>query len=332
MAAEQARVRGEGETFRPRTTAWSLALAASLLTLGWSGPAHAELAPLRTAAALSARPRACAVPRSAANRWSRAAEAARTRVARECSLLARISGALRTDPKAAAELAAQSLPATRGTDAPQVAPGEGVSVDVELVRGRLALAAGEPGLALQLFEAAARRHPLPEWDPGALHDYAVSAALERRLELSAGLYRRLVAIAAWLSPRERLAVRLEAALALLRVASSPEAALVALEAVDSVRASSAGETDSQVADLTLVLVEITTVLTGAASRDALRRVAVSEERSLRGVARLTDHDWRLVESWREWRTTREPAAWTWTNDAGVPAVYRSLAERLTAEP
>jgi hypothetical protein len=242
-------------------------------------------------------------------------------------------GTLRSDPKAAAVLAGEVLPAHHSDVAPEVeAPPAGVLSALELVRARLALANREPGLAYQLFEGVARRHPLPEWDPAALRDYAVSAALVGRLEVATSLYRRLVAVASWLAARDRVAVRLEAALAMLRVASAPSAAAEAMEAVDSVRASSAGESNSQVADLTLILVEISTVLTGGSSREAVRRVNLSEERPLRGAARLTEHDWKLVESWRVWRAARDPDVWAWTAEASVPPAYRRLAERLTAEP
>lgn len=284
-----------------------------------STDAAAELTPLRTAAALSSRPKAC-TPSSPeqANPWRQVRAASESR-ARLCARIAQIGRLLREDPRAAAKLFETTATTTF---AQQTWRGpEGLEAAFRIVQGRVALANGQARIAYDLFSRSANELPISEWDPGALRDYAVSAVTEGRYEEVIGVYRRLVAVSAWLDAQTRAAVRLEATMASLRLAQSDPVEvfgyLSGLEATDS---------DSVVASFAAILQSLVrSVVNGAAVSPIHPSVSLDE---LRRLARLSVHDWRFIESWLNWVNARDAAVWSWTSEEGVSDVYRSLAQRL----
>lgn len=266
-----------------------------------------------------------------------------------CSRIARIVGALRTEPDVAAKIAAvverswtKGDAASSAANVPSLGPSGNSStgatqrhaeLDVAWrhIQGRLALASGDAARALQTFESTAKQVALSEWDPETLRDYAVSAVLQRKYDVAATLYRRLVAVSTWLPAADRVAVRIEAAMALLRVTQPAATAVGYTEALGYLEGLDTYQVDSRLAELTEALTGIVEVMSGGARGDGARRGLPSTERSLRSIARLREEDWRLLDSWRDWSRSRDAEVWSWVNAADVPNSFRMLAQRLTAE-
>jgi hypothetical protein len=303
-------------------------------TLLGGSVASAQLQPLQTAASLSARPAACAFEfERAGNVWTEARAVTHSEVINLCSQMARILGALRTDPKVAAEIGAQvktiwteNAP-TRGRE---TRTGAALEIAWRQVEGRLALSSGDAARAFQTFESTSKQVTLAEWDPETLRDYAVSAVLLRKYDVAANLYRRLVAVSSWLPARDRTAVRIEGAMALLRVAQPKPTSGGFSEALGYLEGLDAYQADSQLAELMLALVGIAEVMSGAGLGDDTRRESAFGDRPLRSMARLGDDDWRLIETWRDWSRDRDVGVWGWVNGADVPDSFKLLVRRLTA--
>lgn len=298
------------------------ATCAALLTLGlgWFRPlpAHAELAPLRTAATLSGRPIAC-TPRTSARAkvWQDARAASGSAGGQLCARMAEISRLLTTDPAKAARLVEQTLGA--GAERPLAAAG--LEDSFRLLQARVALANGRTRLAFELFHRVAMGLPISEWDPPALRDYGVSAATEGRYSEAAVVYRRLVAVSSWLDVPTRNAVRIEATMAVLRL-QDPDT----VEALGYLSGLEGQESDASIATLGVALHALISRLASQAPLEAHPITGSISE--LRQLARLSEHDVRLLATWIEWTQGRNHESWSWTRDERVPAVYRALAAKL----
>lgn len=309
---------------RKATRAW---LSLGQLGLGgafflWSSAAAAELVPLRTAAALSSRPRVCA-PRSPqdVSIW-RSARASSTQRALLCARMAEIGRLLSSDPVAASQLVEKSSSSVRAGNS-WVGPA-GLEVDFRLLQARSALANGQSRLALELFHRSAAQLPITEWDPATLRDFAVSALAEAKYQEVVGIYRRLVAVSAWLDTPTRIGVRLEAAVAVLRL-PQPDG----VEALGYLSGLDAQDSDSSVAVLVTV-VQTLTQNVGSLAATVEQSGVDGSAVGLRRLARLSEHDWQLIESWITWSTARDAAVWDWTRAPDVPDSYRRFAEKLTS--
>ncbi len=296
--------------------------------------ASAQLQPLQTAASLSARPGACSFEFARADSvWSEARAVSHSEMFNLCSQMARILGALRTDPKVATEIGAEAK--INWTKKKGPARGRATRSRAELemawrrIEGRLALSSGDAAGAFQTFESTSKQVTLAEWDPETLRDYAVSAVLLRKYDVAAHLYRRLVAVSSWLPARDRIAVRIEGAMALLRVAQPSPTIGGFTEALGYLEGLDSNQADSQLAELTLALVGMAEVMSGAAFGEVARESPLGD-RPLRSMARLEDDDWRLIETWRDWSRDRDVGLWDWVNAADVPNSFKLLARRLTA--
>lgn len=352
--------------------AWPSCRITCLVTLGaalWLPHGQASPERLRTVATLSPRPVECVSGKRDGGVWRAAADVGS---ARACWQLARINGMIQREPKAASELLAQlradvSL-ATTWLRVPSLDAGR------RQLEGRVALAAGEFERAWEVFESSRQVQALSSWPSLALRDYAVSAAMTGRVKHAATLYRRVMTVAAWLPARERSAVHLEAAMALIRATeftaggpSSPGAANY-FEAAAYVETLDAQRTDTRVTELATAIDEIAKALAeasaqgaamdsaadkqGAAMDSAADELSVTREhgaargadaasagsssegpysgRSLRGGARLPEQDWRLIETWIEWRKTQDVDVWAWLSDASAPGAFRALAQRANS--
>lgn len=352
--------------------AWPSCRITCLVTLGaalWLSHGQASPERLRTVATLSPRPVECVSGKRDGGVWRAAADLGS---ARACWQLARINGMIQREPKAASELLAQlradvSLATTwqrvRSLDAGR-----------RQLEGRVALAAGEFERAWEVFESSRRVQALSSWPALALRDYAVSAAMTGRVKHAATLYRRVMTVAAWLPARERSAVHLEAAMALIRATeftaggpSSPGAANY-FEAAAYVETLDAQRTDTRVTELATAIDEIAKTLAEASAQGAAMDSATDKQRasmdsaadelsvarehgaargadaasagsssegpysgrSLRGGARLPEQDWRLIETWIEWRKTQDVDVWAWLSDASAPGAFRALAQRANS--
>lgn len=293
---------------------WSVVVLAAVLTL--PSRALAELVPLGTAAALSPRPRACSPqPGLHANVWRGARSASGSLIAEVCARLAQVTRLLVSEPAAAAELST----ATRklvGTDAQWRGPAA-LRGPWLVIEARVEVANGQAAPALEMFHRAAARRAISEWDPGALRDYATSAVAAGSYVEAVGLYRRLVAISAWLDQPTRTSVRLEAAFAVLRL-ERPDVS----EALGYLAGLDAPEADASATALAGVLVALAQTMAGVAAPETMFTLDVQHL-----PARLADVDRRLVSSWQAWQRDRDLRAWDWVGEPGVPAPYRALAER-----
>lgn len=293
-----------------------------LAFVGWLCPvvASAELSPLRTAAALSARPEPCA-PRSpeGASVWS-GVRAARTTRSRLCAQMAQVGRLLLTDPANAARLLEHSV---AGVQVGQSWRGPaGLEVPFRLLQARVALALGHADTAFQLFHRSAAQLPISGWDPHALRDYAISAVAAAQYGDAVAIYRRLVAVSAWLDDSARVSVSIEAAVAVLRL-PEPDT----LEALGYLTALAARDSDPLIARLGSALQTLArSFATGVVEPT---EVEISPK-GLRGLARLSEHDWHLIESWIAWRYARDASLWAWAREAAVPDSYRRFAGKLTS--
>lgn len=327
--------------------AWPSCRVTCLVTLGaalWlsHGQVSASLEPLRTVATLSPRPAGCVLSKQERGVWRSAADVGAAQV---CWQLARINGVIQRDPKLAGELLTRLRTDVSSTSIWRRVPS--LEVALHQLEARAALAEGEPQRAWDVFESVRRTQPLSQWPAQALRDYAVSAATTGRANDAATLYRRVMTVAAWLPARERSTVQLEAAMALVRAAGlaadgaeSSDAASY-FEAATYVESLDAQRTDTRATELATAINEIARALAEAASSEAgasreagassagTWREAPYSGRSLRGAARLPEQDWRLIETWIEWRTTQDIDVWSWLTDASVPSAYRALARRAS---
>jgi hypothetical protein len=290
----------------------------------WSGDASAELAPLRTAAALSGRPKAC-TPQSPeqASVWQDA-RAEGTPGSKLCARMAHIGRLLTTDPALARRLVEEA--ASLSTSEQIWRGPAGLEVPFRMLTARVALANGESRVASELFHLSATQLPISEWDSGTLRDYAVSALAQAQYQDVVGIYRRLVAVSAWLDARTRIEVRIEAAVAVLRL-PQPDT----IEALGYLSGLDANDSDSSIATLVGAVQSLTRHSGSSAEpieRSVHNEVDVSSK-EIRPLARLSEHDWRLIESWMAWTRTRDSAVWSWTAEPGVPGSYRTLAVKLT---
>lgn len=250
--------------------------------------------------------------------WRGARSANGSLTAEVCSRLAQVTRLLVSDPRAAAalSLATQKLV---GTDAQWRGPG-GLRGPWLLSEARVRVANGQSAGALELFHRAAKHLPVSEWDPGVLRDYATSAVASGSYVEAVGVYRRLVAVSAWLEHDVRTWVRLEAAFAVLRL-ERPDVS----EALGYLAGLDASDVDAVATRLTRIVEEIAQAMAGAAATEAQPAPGV-----LRKVARLTDVDWRLIDSWQAWQQSRDPEVWSWTHETTVPASYRALGDRCVS--
>lgn len=287
--------------------------------LSWPSLAAAELVPLGTAAALSPRPRACS-PESGVrvSIWRGARSAHGSLTAEVCSRLAQVTRLLVSDPTAAAELSVATQKLV-GTDAQWRGPLE-LRGPWLLSEARVRVANGHAAEALESFHGAAKRTPVSEWDPGALRDYATSAVAAGSYVEAVGVYRRLVAVSAWLDQHARTWVRLEAAFAVLRL-ERPEVS----EALGYLAGLDASDVDAGATRLAQLIEALAQAMTGVATTEVPLTFGAD-----RKSARLIDVDWRLLDSWQAWQQARDPEVWSWTRETTVPASYRALGDKCVS--
>lgn len=296
----------------------SFTLGASLVL--WSNPVRAEYAALQTAAALSFRPSSCAVQsQDSFNVWRRAERSSNGGLAAVCSHLAQVSTLLAIEPAAAL---------LRWKEGPPIPPaGDAASAELHVawrrLEARVALAEGDAARAFAAFEAIVSRSALSRWDPESLRDYAVSAVDTGHFTEAATLYRRLVALSAWLDERRQIALRIEAAVALARL---PQVDVV--EVLGYLEGLPSQESEPAVDYVAQSLGQIVQAMAGNGVTTTKSLEPRCSEVALQQLARLSTYDWQLLQSWSMWAQAHDASVWQWTLLPDVPPSYRALGQKL----